>query len=186
MSALIEAARAALSELEAVLCDPEGRAGIRGSDADNAIIDGALTSLRAALAAAEAQPVGEPAPHAMQQLTAALQADPDYAWSWHCNLAMPVMDVTGVTHRVANEAGARLMRHLFDIDITKHPHYQVDTAPPAQPAAQPLTYEQISALVLETVYENDERIPYRDYWVREIGMPFARAIEAAHGIGSQP
>ncbi len=139
MSALIEAARAALSELEAVLCDPEGRAGIRGSDADNAIIDGALTSLRAALAAAEAQPVGEPAPHAMQQLTAALQADPDYAWSWHCNLAMPVMDVTGVTHRVANEAGARLMRHLFDIDITKHPHYQVDTAPPAQPAAQPLT-----------------------------------------------
>ena len=60
------------------------------------------------------------------------------------------------------------------------------TAPPAQPAAQPLTYEQISALVLETVYENDERIPYRDYWVREIGMPFARAIEAAHGIGSQP
>ena len=74
----------------------------------------------------------------------------------------------------------------FDIDITKHPHYQVDTAPPAQPAAQPLTDAQIEALVLETVYENDERIPYRDYWVSEIGMPFARAIERAHGIGSQP
>ena len=55
-----------------------------------------------------------------------------------------------------------------------------------QPAAQPLTDAQIEALVLETVYENDERIPYRDYWVREIGMPFARAIERAHGIGSQP
>ena len=52
--------------------------------------------------------------------------------------------------------------------------------------AQPMTDAQIEALVLETVYENDERIPYRDYWVSEIGMPFARAIERAHGIGSQP
>ena len=116
----------------------------RPSEISAAYKDNALYSTPVYTAPPEwpsAQPVGEPAPHAMQQLTAALQADPDYAWSWHCNLAMPVMDVTGVTHRVANEAGARLMRHLFDIDITKHPHYQVDTATPAQPAAQPLTDE---------------------------------------------
>lgn len=120
-AALIEAARAAL---EALLLEstsppiPETAA--------------AIADLRTALAAAE-QPA-KPAPHAMQQLTAALKADPDYAWSWHCNLAMPVMDATGVTHRAANEAGARLMRHLFDIDITKHPHYSVKAESPAAPA----------------------------------------------------
>ena len=74
----------------------------------------------------------------------------------------------------------------FDIDITKHPHYQVDTAPPAQPAAQALTDEQIAALVLATVYEGDSSTAHRDAWAAEIGVPFARAIERAHGIGGQP
>lgn len=57
MSAALIAA--ALSQLESVLCDPEGRAGIRGSDEDNAIIDAALSTIRAALAAAPepAEPV---------------------------------------------------------------------------------------------------------------------------------
>jgi hypothetical protein len=113
--AIIEPELPDVTEREGVWCC------LRGGDAR------AVHSLLRTLAEQQ-----EPAPHAMQQLTAALQADPDYAWSWHCNLAMPVMDATGVTHRTANEAGARLMRHLFDIDITKHPHY-------AAPVAQPLT-----------------------------------------------
>ena len=55
-----------------------------------------------------------------------------------------------------------------------------------QPAAQPLTDEQIAALVLATVYEGDSSTAHRDAWAAEIGVPFARAIERAHGIGSQP
>ena len=55
-------------------------------------------------------------------------------------------------------------------------------APPAQPAA-PLTDEQIQALVLATVYDGNCSTPHRDAWAAEIGVPFARAIELAHGIG---
>ena len=58
----------------------------------------------------------------------------------------------------------------------------LSAAPPAQPA-DPLTDEQIQALVLATVYDGDSSTPYRDAWASEIGIPFARAIEAAHGIG---
>ena len=197
MSALIEAARAALSELEAVLCDPEGRAGIRGSDADNAIIDGALTSLRTALAAAEAQPVGEPFGYVItnneresspyrhvfyrpSEISAAYKNNALYSTPVYT--APP--EWLSRFHHLMKKHGLHPGR--TDDDLLDILDAHLSAAPPAQPAAQPLTDEQISALVLETVYENDERIPYRDYWVREIGMPFARAIEAAHGIGSQP
>lgn len=53
----------------------------------------------------------------------AMKVDPDYAWGWHCNLAMPVMDAIGCTHQQANEAAAHLMAFLFGVDITGHPHY---------------------------------------------------------------
>ena len=47
----------------------------------------------------------------------------------------------------------------------------------APQATQPLTDEQIAALVLQTVYEGDASTPHRDAWATEIGIPFARAIE---------
>lgn len=56
-------------------------------------------------------------------LTTKIQADPEYAWAVHCNLAVPIMDVTGVSHELANEAAAHLMQHLWQTDITTHPHY---------------------------------------------------------------
>lgn len=59
----------------------------------------------------------------MTALSAEMAADPEIAWAWHCNIAMPIMDVTGVSHKLANEAAAHLMQHLFDYDITTHPHY---------------------------------------------------------------
>ncbi len=77
------------------------------------------------------------APNAMQSLTDALKGDPEYAWAWHCNLAMPIMDNAKVSHRVANITAAHLMQHLFGIDTEKHPHFEVaDEAPQAdsQPA----------------------------------------------------
>jgi hypothetical protein len=63
-------------------------------------------------------------PEAIDTLKAAMAADPDYAWGWHCNIAVPIMDAAGVSHKRANEAAAHLMQHLFDYDITGHPHYE--------------------------------------------------------------
>jgi hypothetical protein len=54
----------------------------------------------------------------------------------------------------------------------------------AQEERMPLNEEQIAEIVLRDVYEGDESIPYRHDWTRETGIPFARAIERAHGITS--
>lgn len=48
----------------------------------------------------------------------ALQADNDYAWSWHANLACCIMD-EGSTPKQANQAAARFMTLAFDIDVTQ-------------------------------------------------------------------
>jgi len=53
-----------------------------------------------------------------------IHADPDRAWGWHCNLAMPIMDSIQVSAEDANKAGAALLSFLFDYDITKHPNYR--------------------------------------------------------------
>lgn len=59
---------------------------------------------------------------AMGALKKALRADPEYAWSWHCNIAMAALD-EGLEHKKANQAAARFMRNAFDIDTTKNEHY---------------------------------------------------------------
>lgn len=56
----------------------------------------------------------------MQRL---MQSDAEYAWAWHCNLAMPIMDVAGCDHKTANEAAAHLMQHIWSVDITTDPRY---------------------------------------------------------------
>lgn len=62
-------------------------------------------------------------PVALHALKTALAADPDFAWSWQCNIAMPIKDRLRCSHGEANKTAADLMRHLFDIDITTHPYY---------------------------------------------------------------
>lgn len=56
-------------------------------------------------------------PTPFDQLKAALNADSGFAWSWHCNIAMPIMDRLGCSHREANEAAAAVMQHLFGLDM---------------------------------------------------------------------
>ena len=70
--------------------------------------------------------VGEKSPSAFGQLKAALAADAEYAWAWHCNLAMPIMDSLHCTSKGANKAGADLMQYLFGIDIRKHEYWNHD------------------------------------------------------------
>lgn len=48
-----------------------------------------------------------------------MAADPAFAWTWHCAIAMTIID-EGVDHDRAHRAAKRFMKLAFD----------VDTAPP--------------------------------------------------------
>ena len=52
----------------------------------------------------------------------AMQKDPEYAWSWHCNIAMASVD-EGMDHERANKAAARFMHNCFGVDTSKSPQY---------------------------------------------------------------
>lgn len=60
---------------------------------------------------------------AMSEVIEALLTEPDYAWSWHCNVAMAAVDA-GVPHKTANEAAARFLMTLAGVDTTVLPEYQ--------------------------------------------------------------
>jgi hypothetical protein len=51
---------------------------------------------------------------AMNTLSEAFKNDPDYAHSWHCNIACMAMDA-GASHEVANEGASRFMKLAFDV-----------------------------------------------------------------------
>lgn len=53
----------------------------------------------------------------------ALKDDFEYAWGWHCNLAMPIVDTLGISHKDANRAAAALMQHMFGVDLTASQRY---------------------------------------------------------------
>lgn len=53
----------------------------------------------------------------------ALKDDFEYAWGWHCNLAMPIVDTLGISHQDANRAAAALMQHMFGVDLTASQRY---------------------------------------------------------------
>lgn len=56
-------------------------------------------------------------------LASLIASDPEYAWAWHCNIAMPIMDASGCHLAMANTAAANVMWTLFRHDITTHPHF---------------------------------------------------------------
>lgn len=54
---------------------------------------------------------------ANRDLQRAMQKDPDFAHTWQCNIAMPILDGSDgkLTAREANEIADRLMAHLFNV-----------------------------------------------------------------------
>lgn len=52
----------------------------------------------------------------------AMKDDIEYAWGWHCNIAVSAMD-EGLDHSASNRAAARFMKNAFDIDTTKCEHF---------------------------------------------------------------
>ena len=100
----------------------------------------AVDALLAALSAPATAP--EPSTEvAVGKLCKSLREDLDYAWTWHCNIAMAAFDA-GCPHDVANEGAARFMQLLAGVDTREHPAFQGtqdhpmrnDKTAPAQPA----------------------------------------------------
>ena len=60
---------------------------------------------------------------AFEVLAGAIRSDPDYAWGWQCNIAMPIMDELNCSHYSANVAAARIMRLVFCVDMFQHPQF---------------------------------------------------------------
>jgi hypothetical protein len=114
MSDLRTAAQQALEALEStqLYCAHEHYPRRRVADA--------LDALKAALEQPE-QPVAD----AMKTVIKAMQADPDYAWSWHCNVAMAFVDAGGDSY-TANQGAARFMRLLANVD----PAHELPPHPP--------------------------------------------------------
>lgn len=59
---------------------------------------------------------------AMEKLSEVIKNDPDYAWAWHCNVAMSAFD-EGLCKPAANRAAGRFMAIAFKVDTTKHEHF---------------------------------------------------------------
>ena len=59
---------------------------------------------------------------AMAVVCDALRNDPDYAWSWQCNVAMPFVDQGG-SRLDANRAAANFLYNLAQVRMWAHPHY---------------------------------------------------------------
>lgn len=57
------------------------------------------------------------------RLKSQLKADPEMAFSWHCNIACCFMDEGG-SRETANRAAARFMQHAFGVDMTEHPNWK--------------------------------------------------------------
>lgn len=78
----------------------------------------------------------------------AMRNDLQYAWGWHCNIAMAFVDEGG-DYATANRAAARFLTMLFPgLDTTQHPQYAVSVkfkpAPDAAAqagAAYPVNYD---------------------------------------------
>lgn len=51
-------------------------------------------------------------------LTRQMHRDTEYAWTWHCNLAMAAY-YEGLEHHAANRAAGRFMNSLFRLDTTQ-------------------------------------------------------------------
>ena len=52
---------------------------------------------------------------AMKTIIQAMQEDPSYAWSWHCNIAMAFVDAGG-DHYTGNQAAANFLRTLAKVE----------------------------------------------------------------------
>lgn len=111
---------------------------------------------------------------AAQTIINAMRADPEYAWSWHCNIAMAFFDAGGDPY-TANHGAAKFMRMLADVEPSHElpaPQAAQDQGLIATLAGLESSIGHLSAIVdqqrallaeVEDVFGRDERgIPFED------------------------
>ena len=107
-----------------------------------------------------AQPATAPEPStevAVGKLCKSLREDLDYAWTWHCNIAMTAFDA-GCPNDVANEGAARFMQLLAGVDTRNHPGFQV-TQDFYLPSTAPATAPE-SGVMTEIDYNDDDALRF--------------------------
>ena len=62
-------------------------------------------------------------PLAFNIIKRAMETDIDYAWGWHCNIAMASVD-EGLSHEAANKAAARFMYTCFGVKTYESKQYK--------------------------------------------------------------
>lgn len=94
-------------------------------------------------AALSTKPQADPAA-ALNAIRDAMLKDPEYAWGWHCNIAMACHDAGARSHYACNEGAARFLGLLFPgVDTRKHPGFQKQEEPKTLATDAP-TAEQLA------------------------------------------
>lgn len=95
-----------------------------------------------------------PAAVALDALKAVMMKDPAFAWTWHCGLAMSIMDNLGANHGNANRAAAAFMRLAFEVDTSRQSETKAAEPRPVAwiglPEGAPHNYDAI--------YDNTRRL----------------------------
>jgi len=70
--------------------------------------------------------VADSVEHNLKSLIGAMVDDPEYAWGWHCNIAMSAFDAGARSHAACNRGAALFLKLLSDgkVDTTTHPAYK--------------------------------------------------------------
>jgi hypothetical protein len=112
----------------------------------------ALKALDEALAEqpAPAQPIAQ----AVQTLIQAMQDDSEYAWSWHCNIAMAFVDAGGDRY-TANQGAARFLELFAKVQ----PAHELPTPPAPAPAQEP-DPDELTIAYMSGVHEGKKRKPW--------------------------
>lgn len=69
---------------------------------------------------------------AMETIRLAMQNDNDWAWTWHCTIAMAAIEA-GASPIKANEQAADFMRHAFGVDVRTFAQWRIEMATAAIP-----------------------------------------------------
>lgn len=88
----------------------------------------------------------------LDAIKAAMAADDDLAWTWHCNLACCYMN-EGACSEAANKSAAGFMKLAFGVDVTQFSEYksvsawknQSEGSDPVGPPEHPVRFESTSA-----------------------------------------
>lgn len=105
------------------------------------------------------QPAPTGVPAAMQIVTDAMRADPEYAWSWHCNVAMAFVDAGGDAY-TANQGAARFMRILANVEPAHELMPAPETQAPEGGELPPMPHPLLIAGGGQAWYSTDQMLDY--------------------------